>query len=142
MTDIAASLGIHQLRKAHVFQQKRHAVAVRYDNALNNLPLILPPHAPAGDTHAWHLYVIRLNDDAPVTRDRFIELMAEKGIGCSVHFIPLHLHPYWRDRYSLKPEDYPHALHTYERAVSLPLYTKMTDDDQEQVVQAVRDILG
>lgn len=142
MTDIAASLGIHQLRKAYAFQQKRQAMAVLYDEVLHDLPVILPPHAPTGDIHAWHLYVVRLTEDAPVTRDRFIELMAEKGIGCSVHFIPLHLHPYWRDRYSLKPEDYPHALHAYERAVSLPLYTKMTDEDQERVIRAVREILG
>lgn len=142
MTDLAASLGIHQLKKAWSFQKKREAMAKRYDEALCDLPVTLPPKAPDGDIHAWHLYVIRLADAAPVSRDRFIELMAEKGIGCSVHFIPLHLHPYWRDRYSLKPEDYPYALHTYERAVSLPLYTKMTDDGQERVILAVRDILG
>lgn len=142
MTDLAASLGIHQLKKAWQFQERRAMMASKYDDALMGLPLKTPPHAPVGDTHAWHLYVISLTDDAPVSRDRFIELMADKGIGCSVHFIPLHLHPYWRDRYNLKPEDYPHALHAYERAVSLPLYTKMTDDDQERVIQAVRDILG
>lgn len=142
MTDIAASLGIHQLRKAHLFQQKRQTMAARYDKALQGLPLLLPPHAPAGDTHAWHLYVVRLTNDAPVSRDRFIELMAEQGIGCSVHFIPLHLHPYWRDRYNLKPEDFPCALHTYEQAVSLPLYTKMSGDDQERVIRAVQEILG
>ncbi|ACD95207.1 DegT/DnrJ/EryC1/StrS family aminotransferase [Trichlorobacter lovleyi] len=142
MTDIAASLGIHQLHKAHLFQQKRQTMAAGYDEALQGLPLLLPPHAPSGDTHAWHLYVIRLTDDAPVSRDRFIELMAEKGIGCSVHFIPLHLHPYWRDRYNLQPEDFPCALHTYEQAVSLPLYTKMSDDDQNRVIRTVKEILG
>lgn len=142
MTDIAASLGIHQLRKAHLFQQKRQTMAARYDEALQGLPLLLPPHAPSGDTHAWHLYVVRLTDDAPVSRDRFIELMAEKGIGCSVHFIPLHLHPYWRDLYNLKPEDFPSALRTYEQAVSLPLYTKMSDYDQSRVIRTVQEILG
>ena len=142
MTDLAAALGIHQLRKANAFQRKRQAMAARYDDAFKGLPLILPPHAPAGDTHAWHLYVIRLTNDAPVNRDRFIEIMAEKGIGCSVHFIPLHLHPYWRDRYNLKPNDFPQALHAYVRAISLPLYTKMTDEDQERVIQSVKEILG
>lgn len=142
MTDVAASLGIHQLKKARAFQHKRQAMAERYDEAFADLPLVLPPKAPIGDTHAWHLYVVRLNDAAPVNRDRFIELMAEKGVGCSVHFIPLHLHPYWRDRYSLKPEDFPHALHNYERAVSLPLFTKMTAEDQQQVITAVREILA
>lgn len=142
MTDVAASLGIHQLKKAWSFQNKREAMAIRYDEAFRDLPIILPPKAPAGDTHAWHLYVIRLTEDSPVTRDRFIELMAEKGVGCSVHFIPLHLHPYWRDRYNLKPEDFPNALKAYERAVSLPLFTKMTESDLERVVKAVQEILG
>lgn len=142
MTDIAASLGIHQLRKAGAFQKKREAMARRYDEAFDDLPIILPPKAPAGDVHAWHLYVIRLTDSTPVERNRFIELMAEKGVGCSVHFIPLHLHPYWRDRYNLKPEDFPNALNAYEHAVSLPIYTKMTDRDQERVMAAVRNILS
>lgn len=141
MTDIAASLGIHQLKKAKVFQQKRSQMAARYDSAFYELPLTLPPHAPDSDTHAWHLYVIRLTDEAPVKRDRFIELMAEKGIGCSVHFIPLHLHPYWRDLYRLKPEDFPNAQKGFEQAVSLPLYTKMSAEDQQRVIQAVKEIL-
>lgn len=142
MTDVAASLGIHQLKKAWDFQKKRQAMAISYDEAFRDLPVILPPKAPAGDIHAWHLYVIRLTDNAPVSRDRFIELMAEKGVGCSVHFIPLHLHPYWRDRYNLKPEDFPNALKAYERAVSLPLFTKMNEGDQQRVITAVREILG
>lgn len=141
MTDIAASLGIHQLKKAWLFQETRSMMASRYDQAFADLPLDLPPHAPNADTHAWHLYVIRLKSSVSVSRDRFIELMAEKGIGCSVHFIPLHLHPYWRDRYNLKPEDFPHAHSTYERAVSLPLYTKMTEQDQQRVISAVREIV-
>ncbi|GLI36663.1 DegT/DnrJ/EryC1/StrS aminotransferase family protein [Geobacter hydrogenophilus] len=141
MTDLAASLGIHQLKKAWQFQKRRAAMAAIYDEAFKELPVILPPHAPEGDVHAWHLYVIRLRDDVSISRDRFIELMAEKGIGCSVHFIPLHLHPYWRDRYNLKPDDFPNALRAYERAVSLPLYTKMTDSDQQRVIDAVKEIL-
>lgn len=142
MTDIAASLGIHQLKKAWDFQHKREAMAARYDEGLRNLPLVLPPKAPAGSTHAWHLYVVRLHDNAPVSREIFIELMAQRKIGCSVHFIPLHLHPYWRDRYGLKPEDFPCALDNYMRAVSLPLYTKMGDGDQVRVIDAVRSILS
>ncbi|HXY53909.1 MAG TPA: DegT/DnrJ/EryC1/StrS aminotransferase family protein [Nitrospirota bacterium] len=142
MTDIAASLGIHQLKKAWTFQKRRADIAAYYDESLKDLPVTLPPKAPAGDVHAWHLYVIRLTDDVPVDRDRFIELMNEKGIGCSVHFIPLHLHPYWRDRYQLKPDDYPDSFHTYERSVSLPIYTKMTNEDQARVVAAIKEILG
>ncbi len=142
MTDIAASMGIHQLRKAEGFQLRRQKLATFYDHELEGLPIILPPHAPKGDLHAWHLYVIRLTDDVCVSRDDFIRQMADKGIGCSVHFIPLHLHPYWRDTYALKPEDFPHALCSYEHAVSLPLYTKMTDADASRVVAAIKTVLS
>jgi len=103
--------------------------------------VMLPPRAPGGDVHAWHLYVLRLGAAAPISRDRFIEVLAQNGIGCSVHFIPLHLHPYWRERYALEPDDFPHALRTYEKVVSLPLCTKMTDQDQERVIAVVREIL-
>jgi dTDP-4-amino-4,6-dideoxygalactose transaminase len=142
MTDLAAALGIHQLKKAWAFQKRRAVMAAHYDAAFKDLPLILPPKAPAGDVHAWHLYVIRLQDESVIDRDRFIELMAEKGIGCSVHFIPLHIHPYWRDRYNLKPMDFPNAYNIYRKAISLPLYTKMTDRDQERVIAAVKEILS
>ena len=141
MTDVAASLGIHQLKKAWAFQKRRAEMAAYYDESFKDMPVILPPKAPAGDVHAWHLYVIRLKDEVEVGRNRFIELMAEKGIGCSVHFIPLHVHPYWRDRYNLKPNDYPNSLYAYERAVSLPLYTKMTNNDQARVVAAIKETL-
>jgi len=142
MTDLAASLGIHQLKKAWSFQRRRKEMAGIYDEAFRGLPLAIPPPAPDGDIHSRHLYVVRILPEAPVSRDRFIELMVEQGIGCSVHFIPLHLHPYWRDRYDLKPRDFPHALCLYEQAVSLPLYTKMTEADQERVIGVVRKILG
>jgi dTDP-4-amino-4,6-dideoxygalactose transaminase len=142
MTDLAASLGIHQLKKAWTFQRRREQMAGVYDEALRGLPLVIPPSAPAGDIHSRHLYVVRIQPEALVSRDRFIEQMRERGIGCSVHFIPLHLHPYWRDCYGLKPHDFPHALSLYEQAVSLPLYTKMTDSDQERVIEAVKTILG
>jgi len=141
MTDVAASIGIHQLKKIWSFRERRAQMTERYDEAFADLPVILPPKAPGSDVHAWHLYVLRLGDAASISRDRFIEVMSERGIGCSVHFIPLHLHPYWRERYTLKPEDYPYALQVYEKAVSLPLYTKMNDKDQERVISAAREIL-
>ena len=142
LTDIAAALGIHQLRRAHAFQQKRVQLAAWYDDGLAGLPLITPPQAAAGDTHAWHLYVLRLADGAGIERNRFIERLFEAGIGCSVHYIPLHLHPYWRDRYALDPAQFPHSQHAYERMVSLPLYTRMTGADVQRVVQALRGALG
>ena len=142
LSDLCASLGLHQLRRAHRLREQRERMARRYDEALAGLPLLPPPRAPADDLHAWHLYEVRLTDEARVTRARFIERKAELGVGCSVHFIPLHLHPYWRDAYGLRPGAFPRALEAYERAVSLPLYTKMTDADQERVVAAVREVLA
>ncbi len=141
LTDIASSIGIHQLKKAWTFQEKRQQMAHFYDKNLAGLPLILPPHAPSGDVHAWHLYVIRLQD-CGISRNDFIQQMSDKGVGCSVHFIPLHIQPYWSETYNLKPSDFPNALVAYENAVSLPIYTKMTTADQERVVNAVRSALG
>ncbi len=142
MTDLAASLGIHQLRKANQFQHRRQRIAELYDRELADMPLSLPAHAPTGDMHAWHLYTVRLTDDARITRAEFINRLSAKGIATSVHFIPLPLHPYWRDTYGLKPADFPRAVGAYERIVSLPIYTRMTDSDCERVVHAVREILG
>ena len=142
LTDIAAALGIHQLKRAQAFQQQRVQLAALYDEGLAGLPLITAPRAPAGDTHAWHLYVVRLADGAGIERDRFIERLYDAGIGCSVHYIPLHLHPYWRDRYGLSAAQFPHSQHAFERMVSLPLYTRMGPADVQRVVQAVRQALG
>lgn len=142
MTDLAASLGIHQLRRAHAFQKRRTELAHRYFEELAGLPLRLPPTAPQGGSHAWHLFVVQLADDAPVGRDEFIQRMYQAGVACSVHFIPLHLHPYWRERYQLRPEEFPSSQRLYEHGVSLPLYTKMSESDQTQVITAVRRILS
>jgi dTDP-4-amino-4,6-dideoxygalactose transaminase len=138
LTDIAAALGLQQLKRARTFQQRRAELARAYHEALRDLPLQLPPQPAEGDLHSWHLYVVRLTDDADVDRNRFIERLFEQGIGCSVHYIPLHLHPYWRDRYALTPAQFPHSQHAYERMVSLPLYTRMSQADVERVVGAVR----
>jgi len=142
MTDIAASIGIHQLKKANAFQQKRAHIAAFYDEALEGLPIIRPPHAASGDVHSWHLYVTQLSDHAGVSRDVFIERMFAQGIGCSVHYIPLHLQPYWRDTYQLTPGMFPVSQRVYERTVSLPLYTRMTEADVARVVAAVKVALG
>jgi dTDP-4-amino-4,6-dideoxygalactose transaminase len=141
LTDIAAALGLHQLKRLPAFQARREAIAARYQAAFADLPVILPPEAPEGDTHSWHLYVLRLADTAPIDRDAFIEGMFAAGIGCSVHYVPLHLHPYWRDRYGLTPEQFPHSQKAFETMVSLPLYTAMSDADVERVISAVRALL-
>lgn len=141
LTDIAAALGLQQLKKARRFQQQREAIALRYDAAFAGLPLLTPPRAPAGQTHAWHLYAVRLADDAPVGRDAFVERLFAAGVGASVHYIPLHLQPYWRDRYRLLPAQFPHSQRAYERIASLPIYTRMSPGDVERVVGAVRAVL-
>ncbi|OHC66969.1 MAG: UDP-4-amino-4,6-dideoxy-N-acetyl-beta-L-altrosamine transaminase [Rhodocyclales bacterium GWA2_65_20] len=143
MPDTAAAMGIHQLKKITAFLQKRETLAARYDAALADLSLILPARpVEAGSNHAWHLYPVRLKPEAGISRDDFIVKMAEKGIGCSVHFIPLHRQPVWRDGYGLKREDFPVADAAFEAEVTLPLYTRMTDDDQRRVIAAVREVLG
>jgi dTDP-4-amino-4,6-dideoxygalactose transaminase len=142
LTDIAAALGIHQLKRLRGFQLRREQIAAQFNEAFASLPVITPPCAPAGDTHAWHLYVLRLGDAAGVERNTFIERLFAAGIGCSVHYIPLHLQPYWRDRYALKPESFPHSQKAYERMVSLPLYTRMSDADVSRVIAAVRAALA
>ena len=142
LTDIAAALGIHQLKRLRGFQQRRAELAALYRESIADLPLLLPPDAAAGDMHSWHLYVVRLADAASVSRDVFIERLFAAGIGCSVHYIPLHLHPYWRERYALKPEAFPHSQRAYERMLSLPLYTRMSDADVRRVCAALRQALG
>jgi dTDP-4-amino-4,6-dideoxygalactose transaminase len=140
LTDIAAALGLQQLKKARAFQRARARIAAAYSAAFADLPLITPPNAPGGDLHAWHLYALRLGDGVALGRDRFIERLFELGIGCSVHYIPLHLHPYWRDRYGLRAAMFPHSQHAFERLLSLPIYTRMTDADVQRVVDAVRTV--
>jgi dTDP-4-amino-4,6-dideoxygalactose transaminase len=141
LTDIAAALGLHQLKKARRFQQRRAEIAALYSASLAGLPVITPPQPPAGDMHAWHLYVLRLADGAGVDRNTFIERLFAAGIGASVHYIPLHLHPYWRERYALETAMFPASQHAYEHMVSLPLYTRMSDADVQRVVAAVRGAL-
>jgi dTDP-4-amino-4,6-dideoxygalactose transaminase len=141
LTDIAAALGLHQLKKAQAFQRRRAEIAALYDAALAGLPVITPPPSVAGDMHAWHLYVLRLADGAGVDRNTVIERLFAAGIGVSVHYIPLHLHPYWRDRYQLEAAMFPHSQRAYERMLSLPLYTRMSNADVQRVVAAVRAAL-
>ncbi|WP_439858860.1 DegT/DnrJ/EryC1/StrS family aminotransferase [Pseudomonas sp. MBLB4136] len=142
MTDMAAAMGIHQLRRLDGFQLKREAMARVYDEALRDLPVILPVSAPPGDLHARHLYPVRLLPEAGINRDEFIVRMSEQGIGCSVHFIPLHLHPYWRESCGLEPEMFPVAQRLFEQEISIPLYTRMSDSDQQRVIDAFRQVLA
>ena len=142
LTDIASAMGIQQLMKLPRFLERRRVLAARYLDKLAALPLILPADAPAGELHAWHLFVIRVSDDAKVTRDTVIQGLSDRGIGTSVHYVPLHWHPYWRDRYQLTPEMFPHAEKAYQRMLSIPLFTAMSDADQDRVIAALGEILA
>ena len=141
LTDIAAAIGRAQLRKIDGFLARRQQMARRYTECLADLPLTLPPDAPAGSQHAWHLYPVRLTANAPLARDRLIEQLSEQGIGTSVHYIPLHRQPYWRDRYQLRPEQFPHAEASYHAQLTLPLYTAMADAGQARVIATLTELL-
>jgi perosamine synthetase len=138
MTDIAAAMGLAQLHKADAMHARRKVIAGMYNEAFkHNTVLQIPADEPKMQ-HAWHLYMLRLHLEAmTIDRGRFIEEMKKKGIGCSVHFIPLHIHPYYRDLYGFKPDDFPVAYREYTREVSLPIYSKMTDQDVVRVIDGV-----
>jgi dTDP-4-amino-4,6-dideoxygalactose transaminase len=142
MSDIAAAMGLAQLRKANRMRQRRAEIARRYNQAFGSLPqLQLPASVPDGQ-HAWHLYMLRLNlDTLRITRAQIIEELKQRNIGSSVHFIPLHLHPYYRETYGYHLEDFPVAYREYQREVSLPIYSKMTDQDVADVIEAITDIV-
>lgn len=136
MTDIAAAMGIEQLKKAFVFLEKRKKTAEMYNKAFSGYDFIKLP--PFSENHAWHLYTIRINEDKlKITRDEFINKMFEKGIGVSVHFIPLHIMPYYKRKYGLKPDDFPNALKKYQQTVSLPIYPDLTEEQVNRVINAV-----
>jgi dTDP-4-amino-4,6-dideoxygalactose transaminase len=143
MTDVAAAIGRVQLGRIEDFLVRRKELAEHYFAAFADLPIRLPSRALQGDTHAWHIFAIRFTgiDDDGAQRARFIERLAERGIGTSVHYIPLHRHAYWRDRYALDAADFPNADHAYRNILSLPLYTRMSDVDQRRVITEVKDIL-
>lgn len=142
LTDIASAIGLEQLAKAQSFQKRRENIAQRYHAGFADQKALDIPKQRHADLHAWHLYVLRLNlERLSINREQFIHEMAQLGVGCSVHFIPLHLHPYWRDRYQLTPDMFPVASREFERVVSLPIYPSMTDEDVEWVIDSVNSIL-
>ena len=142
MADIAAAMGLAQLRKTGRMHERRAQIAERYTEAFRGRPELDPPlDVPADEQHSWYLYMLRLNlDTLTIDRVRFLEELRTRKIGASVHFIPLHLHPYYRKAYGFKPDDFPVAHREYQREISLPIYSKMTDDDVRDVIEAVTDI--
>ena len=142
LTDIAAALGLGQLRKLGAFQARRAEIARRYTEAFSPFEELTVPVSRPEVEHAWHLYVVRLNlERLSITREQFIEEMRERRIGTSVHFIPVHTHPYYRDRYGFRAEDFPVAAAEFRRIVSLPLNPRMSDRDVEDVIEAVGDVI-
>lgn len=143
MTDIASAIGIHQLRKCDLLYERRKEIAQMYTRAFKEMEEIQEPAVKLYIQHAWHLYIIQLNlDKLSIDRARFIQEMKNRNIGTSVHYIPLHMHPYYRKTYGYKPEDFSGAKYVYERIVSLPIYPKMKKEDVEDVIWAVKDIVA
>jgi dTDP-4-amino-4,6-dideoxygalactose transaminase len=143
MTDIAAGMGLAQLRKAEKMSRRREEIAIQYDDAFGDCEELRIPHRRADCKHAWHLYMLRLRPDKlHVGRDQFIQEMRRRNIGTSVHFVPLHVHPYYINAYSYEPDEFPIAHQESQRELSLPIYSKMTDDDVQDVIRAVLDIIA
>jgi len=143
MTDIQAGMGIHQLKKLDRFIETRARYAGMYSEAFSEVPEIETPLMHGNRKHAWHLYVIKLAvERLKIDRAEFIEELRAQNIGTSVHFIPVHLHPYYREKFGYRHGDLKHAEYLYDRIVSLPLYPAMTEDDVYDVIRAVRNILS
>jgi dTDP-4-amino-4,6-dideoxygalactose transaminase len=143
LTDIAAALGLAQLHRADQMLERRRAIAGAYARAFGGTDAVEVLRVNPDATHAWQLYVIKLREQAlTIDRNRFIEELRGLGIGTSVHFIPLHMHPYYREKYGYRPEDFPVALDCYRRSISLPIYSRMTDEQVGRVVEAVTQLAG
>ena len=142
LSDIQSAIGLHQLRKLERFIQLRTELSQRYYSGLAGVTEVeLPPDAPTS-RHAWHLYTIRLNlKDLEIDRAEFIRRLTERGVGASVHFIPIPLHPFFAE-YANRPQNHcPRALELYPRLISLPLYPELTVDQVDSVVSVVKQIV-
>ena len=143
MTDIQASIGLHQLAKLDRFVARREQLATRYTTAFHDLPEVITPIVRPGVRHAWHLYPIRVRTGRlRIDRAGFVAELANRGIGASVHFIPVHLHPFYRDTFGCRRGDLPITERVYDEFVSLPLFPSMTAAEADRVVAAVRGIVA
>jgi len=142
MTDIQASIGLWQLKKIERFQKRRKEIVRMYNDSFSKEEALEIPVERPYVEHAWHLYVLRLNLQVlKIDRNQFIEELRIRNIGTSVHFIPIHLHPYYRDKYGFKPNDFPVAYENYLKIISLPLYPRMSNEDVYDVIEAVIDVV-
>jgi dTDP-4-amino-4,6-dideoxygalactose transaminase len=142
MTDVAAAVGIVQLKRAHALQEARERAAERYLDRLNGLPLDCPAPAPNGCRHSWHLFPIRIHESAGATRDDVITVLTAHDIGTSVHYRPLHQMTYWKERYPSNPGDFAVADRYFAGAVTLPLFPGMSYAQIDRVVQVLRGVLA
>ncbi|HAL26096.1 MAG TPA: UDP-4-amino-4,6-dideoxy-N-acetyl-beta-L-altrosamine transaminase [Chloroflexi bacterium] len=143
MTDIAAALGLVQLRRLSEMTARRASIADRYTAALGSLAELEVPSAYPDRSTSWHLYIVRLRlDRLRCDRNQFIDALSREHVGTSVHFIPLHLHPYYRETYGYGPDDFPVAYREYQRVVSLPIYSRMTNADVDRVIEAITRIVA
>jgi dTDP-4-amino-4,6-dideoxygalactose transaminase len=141
MTDIQAAIGLWQLRKLERFQLRRRQIAARYTTAFSGISGLGLPVTRPNIEHAWHLYPLRIHADLfGLTRDEVIGELHARNIGTSVHFIPIHLHPYYRTKYHFQPGDFPVAYANFQRLVSLPLNPSLTDEEVNRIIAAVQDI--
>jgi dTDP-4-amino-4,6-dideoxygalactose transaminase len=142
MTDVQAAMGLAQLRKLDWFQQRRRQIVQGYQSAFAGIEALELPTERAEVEHAWHLYVLRLKTGTlSIDRDRFIEELTARNIGTSVHFIPLHTQPYYRQKYHYLPTAFPVAFDSYQRMLSLPLHPLLSDTDVNDVIAAVLDVV-
>ena len=141
LTDVAAAIGVVQLSRAELLQASRQRAAERYRRVLAGLPLDCPAAAPVGGVHSWHMFPVRVHQQADASRDDLIARLAAMGIGTSVHYRPLHEMTYWKDRYHCEPNEFPVASRYFEGALTLPLFPGMTDAEVDRVAGAVRSIL-
>jgi dTDP-4-amino-4,6-dideoxygalactose transaminase len=141
MPDIQAAIGLVQLKRLNELQKRRLEIVAQYTSAFSAIAEVETPIERSNVQSAWHLYVLRLNlDRLSINRAQFIEELKTRNIGTSVHFIPIHLHPFYRDKYGWKPEDFPIAYREYQRLMTLPLHPRLTDEDVADVVAAVADV--
>lgn len=143
LTDVAAAIGIHQVRRSDAMWRRRCDIAASYSKAFAGLDSCAPPREASYGSHAWHLYIVELNLPALAgSRDEVMRRLRARGVGTAVHFAPLHLHRAYQRRFGYEPGAFPVAEGIFERALSLPIYPSMTATDVAEVVQAVRDTLG
>jgi perosamine synthetase len=141
MTDIAAALGVRQLERAEALRAEREALALRYQSQIAEVGEIELPLVPTNRIHSWHLFPIRLRlDRLKIDRNQFITQLRERGVGCSVHWRPLHLHPYYAEQFGWRPDQFSVATALWERLITLPLFPGMRDEEHQSVVDVVREL--